>query len=361
MNISKLGWNNYFNQHFQLLNNQDLTPYRVYLEHRNLYHISGEHGELVAEVSGKFRHTAQLKSDYPSVGDWVAVQARPEEGKATIQALLPRKSCISRKTAGIETDEQVLASNIDTAFLVSGLDNDFNVRRIERYLTIVWESGATPIIILNKKDICKNLDECLSEVETVTYGLPVHTISAVTGEGMEQLSAYLTSSTTAVFLGSSGVGKSTIINTVLGEDRLDTGGIRLDDSRGRHTTVNRELIVLPEGGIVIDTPGLREIQLWADGDGLKKTFNDIEELITQCRFKDCKHETEPGCTIKEALENGTLDQKRYNSYVKQQKELYSLSLRKNQREYHRVCRDRGKKIRQYFQDLKKLNLKKNLQ
>jgi len=360
MSISKLGWNNFFNQQLQLLNNPNLTPCRVYLEHRNLYHISGDHGVLVAEVSGKFRHNARLKSDYPSVGDWVAVDARPQEGKATIHAVLSRKSCISRKTAGIETDEQVLASNIDTVFLVSGLDNDFNVRRIERYLTIVWESGANPVIVLNKKDICKNLDECLSEVETVAYGLPTHTISAVTGDGMEQLIPYFSPGSTAVFLGSSGVGKSTIINTVLGEERLETGAIRVHDSRGRHTTVNREMIVLPEGGIVIDTPGMREIQLWADEEGLKQTFNDIEALASQCRFNDCKHETEPGCAIKAALEDGTLDQKRYNSYVKQQKELYSLSLRKNQKEYHRACRDWDKKVRQYFQDIKKLNLKKNL-
>lgn len=358
MNIYDLGWNNYFRQHFEQLNDKDdLIPCRITLEHRNLYQVLGEAGELVAEVTGKFRHQSQSRADFPSVGDWVAVKIRPGEHRASIHAILPRKSSFSRKVAGLETDEQILSANIDTVFLVSGLDGDFNLRRIERYLTLAWESGVNPVLILNKADICPNIEERLSQVESVAFGLPVHTISAKEKQGLEVLSEYLGRGQTATFLGSSGVGKSTLINSLLGSELLKVREIREDDSRGRHTTTSRQLIILPEGGIVIDTPGMRSVMLWADEEGLKKAFDDIEELASRCRFGDCKHDTEPGCEIKQALEDGTLDPKRYHSYLKQQKELQSLALRRNQKEYRRATREWDKKVRHYHQEKKKLRKK----
>lgn len=358
MNIHDLGWNNFFQQHFEQLHDKaDLMPCRVSLEHRNLYHVVGEVGELVGEVTGKFRHQTRSRADFPSVGDWVAVKARPDEGKAAIHAILPRKSSFSRKMAWIETEEQILSANIDTVFLVSGLDGDFNLRRIERYLTLSWESGVNPVLLLNKADICSNLEERLSQVESVAFGLPIHTVSATEKQGLEVLRNYFGKGQTAVFLGSSGVGKSTLINSLVGSELLKVQEIREDDSRGRHTTTSRQLIILPEGGIVIDTPGMREIQLWADEESLKKAFVDIEELASRCRFSDCKHETEPGCAIKQALEDGTLDLKRYKSYLKQQKELMSLALRKNQKESRRADREFSKKVKVYLREKQKLRKK----
>jgi len=354
MGLDILGWNNFFRQHMEQLGDRELIPCRVALEHRNLYHVYGDPGELIAEVSGKYRHQAHSRADFPAVGDWVAVKQRPDEEKATIHAVLPRKSSFSRKAAGIETEEQILSANIDTAFLVSGLDGDFNARRIERYLTLAWESGVNPVLILNKMDLCPNLPEFLSKIESVAFGLPVFPVSATESKGMEVFGNYLGKGMTAVFLGSSGVGKSTIINTLLGEQRLKVKEVREDDSRGRHTTTSRQMILLPQGGIVIDTPGLREVQLWADEEGLKKSFQDIEQLAAQCRFNDCRHQSEPGCAVKMALEDGRLDPKRYQSYLKQQKELKSLALRKNQKEYRRATREWDKKVRLYHKEVKRL-------
>jgi ribosome biogenesis GTPase len=355
MNIHDLGWNNFFQQHFeQLRDKDDLLPCRVSMEHRNLYHVLSDVGELVAEVTGKFRHQTQARADFPSVGDWVAVKPRPGDDRASIHAVLPRKSSFSRKVAGLETEEQILSANIDTVFLVNGLDGDFNLRRIERYLTLSWESGVNPVLILNKADVCPDLEERLSQVESVAFGLPIHTVSAKQKQGLEVLREYLGKGQTAVFLGSSGVGKSTLINSLLGSELLKVREIREDDSRGRHTTTARQMIFLPGGGIVIDTPGMRSVILWAEEEGLKQAFGDIEELASRCRFSDCKHESEPGCAIKQALEDGTLNPKRFHSYVKQQKELMSLALRKSQKEYRRATREWDKKVRRFHQEKKKL-------
>lgn len=365
MNIEQLGWNEFFDRHFERFRIEGFTPARITTEHRQFYLVYCEHGELTASVSGRMLHQAQSRAELPTVGDWVAVSFRPDERKATIHALLTRKSSFSRKAVQAggpkygdgRTEEQVLAANMDVVFLVSGLDGDFNPRRIERYLTAAWDSGANPIIVLNKADVCPDLAGYVQEVETLNPGVPVHPTSAVNSNGLETLRQYVPWGSTAAFLGSSGVGKSTIINKLIGEERLDTGGVRLDDSRGRHTTTRRELILLPEGGLLIDTPGMREIQMWGDESGIAATFSDIQQLVMQCRFSDCKHETEPGCMVRTALDEGSLDSKRYESYLKLQKEQLHLARKQDKAQVRREEREWDKKIRQHHQDLKELRRK----
>jgi ribosome biogenesis GTPase len=299
------------------------------------------------------------------VGDWVALSPRWDEGKATIHALLPRKTKFSRRAVlsggmpetGGRTDEQVLAANVDTVFLVSGLDRDFNVRRIERYLAVAWDSGAAPVIILNKADLCEKLAAKLQEVEAVAIGVPIHPVSATENQGLETLQTYLGAGKTVVFLGSSGVGKSTIINCLLGSERQKVHAVREDDSRGRHTTAHRELIVLPEGGMVIDTPGLREIELWSNEEGLEKIFGDIEQLAASCRFRDCRHQGEPGCAIRQALDDGSLDAGRYDNYLKLQRELKHLALRQEKGAQRRAEREWDKRVRRIHQDTKEMRKK----
>lgn len=351
MNLSELGWNSFFSRQFDRLNGEGLSPGRVAQEHRNNYLILCEHGELKAELSGKMHHNAVSRSDFPAVGDWVAVSVRPDEGRATIHAVLPRKSSFSRKAvlAGGpkygdgKTEEQVLAANVDMVFLVSGLDTEFNIRRIERYIAVAWDSGTTPVVVLNKADLCTDIEGCIEEVESVAFGIPIHPVSATRNQRLDVLREYLTSGHTVAFLGSSGVGKSTLINSLLGTERQKVSAVREYDGKGRHTTTSREMILLPGGGIVIDTPGLREIQMWGDEEGLKKTFEDIEEYAGRCRFRDCRHEREPGCAIHQAIEKGVLDAGRFRSYVKMQKELRHLAIRKDQRA-RRTERDKWKKI-----------------
>lgn len=361
MNLIELGWNSFFEQHFEQFKRQNLEPGRVAREHRQRYVVYGEHGELTAEVSGKIRHAARSRGDFPAVGDWVAVSARPQEGKATIQALLPRKSSFSRKAVlsggmpdtGGKTDEQVVATNVDTVFLVCGLDGDFNLRRIERYLAVAWDSGADPVVLLNKSDLCSDVAAQVREAESCAFGVPIHVLSAVKKDGLDALDVYLDAGKTAVFLGSSGVGKSTLINSLLGDGRLKVGAVREYDGRGRHTTAGREMILLPTGGIVIDTPGMRELAMWDDEEGLAKTFEDIERLAEACRFRDCSHQHEPGCAVQEALEDGSLDRGRFRSYIRLRKELRHLAVRKDQRA--RLGNERiWKKISQWRKARKKL-------
>lgn len=365
MNIMELGWNSFFERHFERFKKQGLKPARVAREHKDRYTVYGQHGELVSEASGKLRHQANSRADFPAVGDWVVVAVRSEERRATIHALLPRKSSFSRKAVlsggmpdtGGKTDEQVLAANVDTVFLVSGLDGDYNPRRMERYLSVAWDSGAEPVILLNKSDLCANVEEYVEEAESCAFGVPIHPLSAVKNEGTEGLSEYLGVGKTAVFLGSSGVGKSTLINSLLGIERLKVGAVREYDGKGRHTTAGREMILLPTGGVVIDTPGMRELSVWDDDEGLKRTFDDIEQLAARCRFRDCKHESEPGCAVKQALEQGTLDSGRYKNYLKLQKELAHLAMRRDARTQRSFYRAVDRKIRQHHEALKKIKNK----
>jgi ribosome biogenesis GTPase len=325
MQLIDWGWNSHFEKQFESYRRECFAPVRIVRENRQNYLARGEVGELIAEVSGRFRHVAVGKGDFPAVGDWVAAEVLATEGKAVIQAVLPRRSAFLRKVPGPVTEEQVVAANIDTAFIVCGLDGNYNLRRIERYLALTWESGAVPVVVLNKSDICPEADERRNEVEAVAIGVPVCAISATHDQGLDSLREHLRPGRTAAFLGSSGVGKSTIINRLLGTDRFAVGAVRADDSHGRHTTTSRELVILPDGGLVIDTPGMRELQVWGDEDGLKQAFEDIEALAIDCRFRDCRHGSEPGCAVRAAVENGRLDAGRLRSFQKLQKELRYLA------------------------------------
>jgi ribosome biogenesis GTPase len=279
--------------------------------------VATEDGDATVEITGRLHHAAE-PGELPVVGDWVGLR------DSQIDAVLPRRSKFSRKTPFTEVSEQVLVANVDVAFLVMSFDElDFNVRRLERYLTTAWEGGANPVVVLNKADLAEDLDGQIAEIEAVAFGVPVHVVTALAGEGIDVLLPYLAGAKTGVLLGSSGVGKSTLINALLGEGRLATGEVR-EDGRGRHTTSHRELLLLPGGGVLIDTPGLRELQLWETDEGLEKAFADVTELVNQCKFSDCAHDTEPGCAIREALADGTLPSERWESYLKLERELAHL-------------------------------------
>ncbi|WP_455660371.1 ribosome small subunit-dependent GTPase A [Pradoshia sp.] len=332
MNIHKLGWNSYFETAFNLLADGQLVPGRVVSEHKGMYRVQCAEGNFLAAISGKLRFQAEGREDLPAVGDWVGLRNRPGDEKAIINAILPRKSKFSRKKAGFATEEQIVASNVDTVFLVNAVNADFNLRRLERYLLLAWESGATPVILLSKTDLCPNIAEYINQAESIAPGVPVYAISAGKRLGLEQLSPYLGEGKTVALLGSSGVGKSTLANVLYGEDLLHVHAIREEDDKGRHTTTHRELIVLKDGGIIIDTPGMRELQLWNGEEGIQTSFNEIEELARSCRFNDCRHGIEPGCSVQAAILAGTLDKKRFKSYQKLQKELQYLAKKEKQKE-----------------------------
>ncbi|MFD0692823.1 ribosome small subunit-dependent GTPase A [Paenibacillus sp. GCM10027628] len=345
MNKIDLGWNPFFEKAFEPYQHEGYHVGRVSLEHKHMYRVQTESGEVLAEISGKLRHNALRREDFPAVGDWVVLSVREEEQRATIHAVLPRKSKFSRKVAGQVNDEQIVATNVDTVFLVTALNLDFNVRRIERYLVLAWESGANPVIVLSKADLSDNPEAMAAEVEAVAVGVPVHIISSAENRGLADLAGYVTPGQTVTLLGSSGVGKSTLVNRIYGEEILETGDIRSGDDKGKHTTTHRELIALPGGGILIDTPGMRELQLWDASEGLSTSFQDIEELGTRCFFHDCKHENEPNCAVRQALADGSLAQDRFQNYLKLQKELAYLA-RKEDKGLQAAEKAKWKKIHQ---------------
>ena len=329
MNLTDLGWNPFFQTALDALSDSNLVPARVTRQDKHRYRVLSASGPRAAVVAGRLRHDPDGAA-LPAVGHWVAMLESDEDELALIQAVLPRRSVFSRKQAGNLTRQQAVAANIDTVFLVSGLDGDFNLRRIERYVTQAWNSGATPVILLNKADLCEDLDARIHAVESVAMGVAVHALSAKKGDGLAALAPYLGPGQTVALLGSSGVGKSTLVNQLMGAEHLKTNAVRADDSRGRHTTTHRELVLLPGGGMLIDTPGMRELQMWGSEEDLEGAFADIEALAASCRFRDCGHETEPGCAVQEALDEGTLDEDRFQSYLKLKKELDYLARRQDE-------------------------------
>ncbi len=316
IDLRRLGWNAHFEAHFAPHREAALVPARVAREDRERYVVRGEFGEWTATLPGRARLDGPEAGDWPAVGDWVAIEPVGGEAKGIIRATLPRRTRIARQAAGAVTREQVLAANVDVAFLVSSLDGgrNFHPATVARYLLVAYESGASPVVLLNKCDLAKDLDACVAEAESIAPGVPVLALSAFDGRGIDELRALIRPGETAAFLGRSGVGKSTLINRLLGEDALAAGEVREDDRRGRHTTTWRELIVLPEGGIVVDTPGMRELQFWSGEEAIAAEFADIEGLSSACRFRDCGHISEPGCAVKAAVDAGVLDAGRLEEY-----------------------------------------------
>ena len=330
--LAVLGWTDELEAAFTPHAERGFEPARVVAEHRGGYLVRGERDERLAHPRGKLRDD-EINAGMPAVGDWVAVCDAPGD-RAAIEAVLPRRTKVSRKTPWLKAEEHILAANVDTVLLVSGLDEDFNPRRLERYLTAAWDSGADPVVVLTKLDLLDDTDK-LVEAESVSFGVPIFPVSNVTGEGIEELRGLLRPTRTFVLLGSSGSGKSTLVNRLAGRWLMPTGDVR-KDGRGRHTTRHRQLLVLPGGALLVDTPGLRELQVW-EGD-LDSAFADIAELADTCRFNDCAHNTEPDCAVQEALESGSLDPDRWASYLKLQRELGALRARRGSREHRELKR-----------------------
>ncbi len=308
---------------------EGLVPGRIVSGHQQLHRVATASGELLSEIAGGLRHGARDALDLPAVGDWVALRLRPGERRALIQAVLPRRTAFVRRAAGDRTVAQVLAANVDTVFLVMGLDGDFNMRRLERALVLAWESGAQPVVLLNKADLCAEVAARRSEAEQVASGVPVRVIAARPSEGLDALAPWLQPGRTVVLLGSSGVGKSTLVNRLLGREEQRTQEVRAADQRGRHTTSQREIFALPGGALLIDTPGLREVQLWAEGMGIETAFEDVSALGATCRFSDCSHVAEPGCAVRAAVGEGRLDPARLDSYLRLAAELRALQVRED--------------------------------
>ncbi|MEO7274474.1 MAG: ribosome small subunit-dependent GTPase A [Vicinamibacterales bacterium] len=314
--LRELGWSDRLEAELPAAGASGLVPGRVSLEHTHIYRVMTDAGEWLARVSGRLRHHAASRSAFPAVGDWVGVEPPQDDGFARIRLVLPRASRFSRRSAGDRTEEQVVAANIDIVFLVTGLDGDYNPRRIERYLLVAADSGATPVVVLNKADLVEDPAVYLDEVRALAPDLAVHAVSCNQPASLEPLRDALGPGRTGALLGSSGVGKSTIVNRLVGHDLLATRDVRISDSKGRHTSTSRQLVMLAGDGILIDTPGMREIQLWDTGDGATATFSDITELGARCRFRDCAHESEPGCAVVAAVATGELAAARLESYRK---------------------------------------------
>ena len=372
--LHDLGWSDFFSlQLAELELNSEIAAARVAEENREMFRLLSPQGEFMAEVSGKFRHEVTGRADFPAVGDWVLASTRREESRATIHRVLNRKSKFSRKIAGKKTEEQIVAANVDVVFIVSSLNSEFNLRRLERYVALAWESGAQPVIVLNKSDLSENPEELRREAEAAAIGVRVILTSALRGDGIEEIREMMLSAPeksssgeitsgkmpvtkTAALLGSSGVGKSSLINAILGTELLDTGEIRESDDRGRHTTTTRHLIVVPGAGVWIDTPGMRELQLWDASEGIDQAFGEIAELAANCKFRDCKHMDEPGCAVRGAVESGELAAERLESFHKLGREekfvaakqdaairaAETKALKKLMKEQNRFYRNRGR-------------------
>lgn len=325
MNIYEFGWDQHFENEFNKID-VEVIPARVISDNGQFVKVITEDDELL--IQRRLRSSDEELQ--LGVGDWIAVDKI--EGTNHIHSVLSRKTKFSRTAAGAILYEQIVAANVDTVFIMQSLNHEFNVRRLERYLIAAWESGAMPVIVLTKADCCEDIEVKKALVHEVAMGVDVHAISSITGEGLDDVRAYIEKGKTIALLGSSGVGKSTLANALAGKDILKTGDIREDDSHGRHTTTHRELVLLPDGGLILDTPGMRTLVLWQGDDSIDKMFDEIAELVTKCKFNDCKHRNEPGCAVREALENGTIDEKRWENYMKLQKELKYIDGKKRRKQ-----------------------------
>lgn len=353
--LAQFGWSDLFAGLFEAQAKSGHRPGRVVFEDNLGFRVQTESGELFATLSGRLRHEAAAREDLPAVGDWVTLKISEAEKRAVIQTVLPRRSRFARKVAGARTEQQIVGANIDIVFLVTSLNQDFNLRRIERYLTLAWESGAQPVVVLSKADVCENIEGMVAEVRGIAREVPIHVVSVVSEEGLDSLAAYLRYGQTIALLGSSGVGKSTLINFFVGFQRQRVKKVREQDDRGQHATRHRELILLPQGGLLLDTPGMRELQLWEGGEGVQATFADIEELARHCFFGDCQHESEPRCAVRTEQTEGRLDSERLASYLKLQSELKHFRIKHDElarrlekqktKKLHHLVKERAKEKR----------------
>jgi len=334
MNLDDWGWDPFFAEQFTPWQQRGLLPARVIRGEKNYFRVATETGELTVRFAGKIRHRADGRADLPVVGDWVVVEPQPDQ-RGLIHALLERKSSFARNLPGRRkgkgrerVEQQVIAANVDLVLIVCGLDRDYNLRRIERYLTLVGGSGAEAVVVLNKADLCDTPEQRRLEVTAIAGATPVHTCAAKDNRQLDFLFDYLQPGKTLALLGSSGVGKSTILNNLLGEEKQKIGAVSEAIGKGRHTTSHRELFILPQGGILMDNPGMRELHLWGEEEDLAESFGDIDELASGCKFNDCGHQSEPGCAVRAAVENGTLNGSRLESYHKLKSELANLQRRR---------------------------------
>jgi ribosome biogenesis GTPase / thiamine phosphate phosphatase len=331
MDLQDLGWCDFFAEKAKEFGAADLRPARVSAVDRGVSFVVNEEGERPTVIPGRFRREAASPAEYPVTGDWVLAREVPREEKWVIETVLPRRTEISRTAAGGVTERQVLAANVDTVFVVASLSDEINLRRLERYLTTVCEGSAQPVLLLTKTDLCEDVPGAIAEVKRISAGTPIVALSSVSGEGLVQIKKWLKAGKTCTLIGPSGVGKSTLINALYEDEILPVLPVREKDQKGRHTTTRRELILLPNGTLIIDTPGLRELQLWEGQTGLTESFADIEDLATKCRFSDCRHESEPGCAVRKALETGGLEQERLSGFLKLQREVEAFASKRDAR------------------------------